>query len=140
MLHRLAPSAEFLAFFRDVVLSIWDRKQSDAQAQFSAMQGDLEKLTVRNNTLMDKYLDGKINQSDCDQQNHSCAICTASAPLNAAWVSYPHVLRTRARIEIAFSSSTMSTRSAGDDPVPCASTGIVLGCAGLGENGSKGVS
>jgi site-specific DNA recombinase len=69
LLHQLAPSEEFLLLFRDIVLEVWNRKQADAQAQGSAIRQRLETLTGRKNTLMDRYLDGKIPQQTYNEQN-----------------------------------------------------------------------
>lgn len=69
LLHRMAPSEELLSLFHDLVLNMWDRKQADARAQMDAMHKTLSVLTDRKNTLMDRYLDGKIDQSTYDEQN-----------------------------------------------------------------------
>jgi site-specific DNA recombinase len=69
LLHRLSPSRELLTLFRDVVLSVWQRKQADAQAQLAVVRQKLSTLTDRKNTLMDRYLDGKIDQSTYEEQS-----------------------------------------------------------------------
>ena len=69
LLHRLTPSEDFLLLFRDIVLEVWNRKQADAQAQVSAIRQRLTTLTGRKNTLMDRYLDGKIPQQTYNEQN-----------------------------------------------------------------------
>ncbi len=65
----MTPSEELLTLFHDLVLNVWDRKQADARAQMDAMHKALSVLTDRKNTLMDRYLDGKIDQSTYDEQN-----------------------------------------------------------------------
>ncbi len=94
LLHRLTPSDEFLAFFRDVVLNVWDRKQADAQAQFAALKDKLDKLTDRKNTLMDRYLDGKISQNTYDEQNERL-----SAEIDAAKASLREIENDEEQIE-----------------------------------------
>jgi site-specific DNA recombinase len=69
LLHRMAPSEELLCLFHDLVLNVWDRKQADARAQMDAMHKALSVLTDRKNRLMDKYLDGKIDQTTYEEQN-----------------------------------------------------------------------
>jgi site-specific DNA recombinase len=69
LLHRLSPSRELLTLFRDVVLNVWRDKQADAQAQLAVVRGKLSTLTDRKNALMDKYLDGRIDQNTYDEQS-----------------------------------------------------------------------
>src|ERR1019366_6145560 len=69
LLHRLTPSEEFRLLFRDIVLSVWNRKQADARDQLSAVKQRLKTLTERKNALMDRFLDDRIPQSDYDEQN-----------------------------------------------------------------------
>ena len=69
LLHRLTPSSDFLALFRDIILETWNRKQAEAQAQVSAIRQRLGKLTDRKNTLVDRYLDAKIPQQTYNEQD-----------------------------------------------------------------------
>ncbi len=78
-LHRLSPSEEFLALFRDVVLNVWKRKQEDAQAQLAAIKSKLGTLSDRKNTLMDRYLDGKIDQHTYEEQSERLSAEIAEA-------------------------------------------------------------
>ena len=50
-------------------MEVWNRKQADAQAQASTLRQQLAALTSRKNTLMDRYLDGKIPQQTYDEQS-----------------------------------------------------------------------
>ncbi|MCU1309866.1 MAG: site-specific recombinase [Candidatus Angelobacter sp.] len=70
LLHRLTPSREFLALFRDVILVVWKRKQVQAHAQLTAITQRLGIHNDRKNALMDRYLDGKIDQATYEEQSH----------------------------------------------------------------------
>src|ERR1035437_531411 len=69
LLYRLSPSDELLSLFRDLVMGVRERKQADAKAQMTAMHQKLAALTDARNTLMDRYLDGRIDQGTYEEQN-----------------------------------------------------------------------
>ncbi len=89
LLHRLTPSQEFLLLFRDIVLSSWNSKQAEAQAQVSAIKQQLSTLTDRKNALVDRYLDGKISEQTYKEQDErlSSEIGNARSALQQAEVN-----------------------------------------------------
>jgi DNA-binding PucR family transcriptional regulator len=68
MLHRLTPTKDFLDLFRDIVLTVWEQKQSQTKEEMASLQRSLKALTARKNTLVDRYLDGRIDESTYQEQ------------------------------------------------------------------------
>jgi site-specific DNA recombinase len=85
-LHRMTPSEDFRLLFHDIVIESWNRKQAEAQAQVSGIRLRLSALTGRKNTLVDKYLDGKVTEQTYGEQVErlSGEIAEATAALREA--------------------------------------------------------
>ena len=86
VLHRMTPTEQFRVLFHDIVLDSWNSKQSEAQAQASGIRGRLSALEGRKNSLVDKYLDGKVTEQTYREQDErlSSEIGEARAALREA--------------------------------------------------------
>ncbi len=89
LLHRLTPTPEFLLLFRDIVLAAWNNRQAESEAQVSAIKQQLRTLTDRKNTLVDRYLDGRVSEQTYKEQDErlSSEIADARSALLQAEVN-----------------------------------------------------
>lgn len=68
LLHRLTPTQDFLELFRDIVLTVWENKQTQTKEEMASLQRGLKALAARKNTLVDRYLDGRIDEGTYQEQ------------------------------------------------------------------------
>jgi DNA invertase Pin-like site-specific DNA recombinase len=62
LLQWLTPTPTLVSDFKNTVRSVWKQRQGDADAIYAAVQQKLSTATVRNEKLVNLFLDGNIDQ------------------------------------------------------------------------------
>jgi len=68
-LRPLRPTPGYVRLFRAVVLDVWRQRGSEVTRARQLLDDKLTQLRQRKNALHDGYFDGKVRQSDYEEQN-----------------------------------------------------------------------
>ena len=68
-LERLAPKSDSMTTIKETIRTVWKQRQGDADQLRSVLKRKLTEVETRKTTLVDRWLDGKVDQKTFDEIN-----------------------------------------------------------------------